>query len=74
MSFTIFDVCSLHVQDTNINFLLEEYGMVVNDDSVIRTVFYKYFHPKQALVTNGVLNRAVPALVSTTARECLLRN
>ncbi|KAK3790257.1 hypothetical protein RRG08_034820 [Elysia crispata] len=45
--------------DTNINFFLEEYGIMVNNDSVVRTSYYKYFHPKEALVTNGVLNRAV---------------
>ena len=26
-------------------------------DSVVRTHFYKYFHPKEALIANGVLNR-----------------
>ncbi|XP_033645180.1 intraflagellar transport protein 52 homolog isoform X1 [Asterias rubens] len=45
--------------DTNINFLLEEYGIMVNNDSVVRTSYYKYFHPKEALVANGVLNRAI---------------
>ncbi|KAK3090664.1 hypothetical protein FSP39_013510 [Pinctada imbricata] len=45
--------------DTNINFLLEEYGVMVNSDSVVRTSYYKYFHPKEALIANGVLNRAV---------------
>ncbi|MBN3308594.1 intraflagellar transport protein 52 homolog [Amia ocellicauda] len=45
--------------DTNINFLLEEYGIMVNSDTVIRNVYYKYFHPKEALVSNGVLNREV---------------
>lgn len=44
---------------TNINFLLEEYGIVVNNDSVVRTLYYKYFHPKECLVSNGVLNRAI---------------
>uniref|UniRef100_A0A8D2GI58 Intraflagellar transport 52 n=1 Tax=Urocitellus parryii TaxID=9999 RepID=A0A8D2GI58_UROPR len=43
--------------DTNINFLLEEYGIMVNNDAVVRNVYYKYFHPKEALVSNGVLNR-----------------
>ncbi len=28
-------------------------------DSVVRTHFYKYFHPKEALIANGVLNRCV---------------
>ena len=26
---------------------------------MIRTVFYKYFHPKEALISNGVLNRSL---------------
>ncbi|XP_076034643.1 intraflagellar transport 52 isoform X2 [Oratosquilla oratoria] len=45
--------------NTNINFLLEEYGISVNNDSVVRTCYYKYFHPKECLITNGVLNRAL---------------
>ncbi|XP_013846162.1 intraflagellar transport protein 52 homolog isoform X2 [Sus scrofa] len=45
--------------DTNINFLLEEYGIMVNNDAVVRNVYYKYFHPKEALVSDGVLNRAL---------------
>ncbi|CAM4733194.1 unnamed protein product [Leuciscus chuanchicus] len=45
--------------DTNINFLLEEFGIMINNDAVIRNVYYKYFHPKEALVSNGVLNREI---------------
>ncbi|XP_022102569.1 intraflagellar transport protein 52 homolog isoform X2 [Acanthaster planci] len=45
--------------DTNINFLLEDYSIMVNNDSVVRTSYYKYFHPKEALIANGVLNRAI---------------
>ncbi|KAF5906132.1 myb-related protein B, partial [Clarias magur] len=45
--------------DTNINFLLEEFGVMVNNDAVVRNVYYKYFHPKEALVSNGVLNREI---------------
>uniref|UniRef100_A0A914EKJ8 Uncharacterized protein n=1 Tax=Acrobeloides nanus TaxID=290746 RepID=A0A914EKJ8_9BILA len=45
--------------ETNINFLLEEFGIACNTDAVIRTVYYKYFDPKEALVSNGVLNRAI---------------
>ncbi|CAB1448476.1 unnamed protein product [Pleuronectes platessa] len=45
--------------DTNINFLLEEFGILVNNDAVVRNVYYKYFHPKEALVSNGVLNREI---------------
>ncbi|XP_041358031.1 intraflagellar transport protein 52 homolog isoform X2 [Gigantopelta aegis] len=45
--------------NTNINFLLEEFGVFVNSDAVVRTAYYKYFHPKEALIANGVLNRAI---------------
>ncbi|KAG0719798.1 Intraflagellar transport protein 52 [Chionoecetes opilio] len=45
--------------NSNINFLLEEYGIAVNNDSVVRTCYYRYFHPKECLITNGVLNRAI---------------
>lgn len=43
--------------NTNINFLLEEFGIMANSDSVTRTAYYKYLHPKEALISNGVLNR-----------------
>ncbi|XP_038144960.1 intraflagellar transport protein 52 homolog [Cyprinodon tularosa] len=46
--------------DTNINFLLEEFGIIVNNDAVVRNVYHKhYFHPKEALVSDGVLNREI---------------
>lgn len=32
-------------------------------DSVIRTAYYKYFHPKEALISNGVLNRYITGLM-----------
>jgi intraflagellar transport protein 52 len=45
--------------DTNINFLLDEYGINVNNDTVIRTTYFKYFNPKEALIPDGVVNRAL---------------
>uniref|UniRef100_A0A914H4Z0 Uncharacterized protein n=1 Tax=Globodera rostochiensis TaxID=31243 RepID=A0A914H4Z0_GLORO len=58
---------------TNTNFLLEEFGIVFNSDCVIRTMFHKYFDPKEALVPNGVVNRAIPSVAgvqkSFTERE-----
>eukprot|EP00055_Hartaetosiga_balthica_P004242 m.10768 g.10768 ORF g.10768 m.10768 type:complete len:416 (+) comp3723_c0_seq1:43-1290(+) len=45
--------------DTNMNFLLEEYGIMVNPDAVVRSSFYKYHHPKTCLISNGVLNREI---------------
>lgn len=43
-------------QNTNINALLEQVGISVNSDSVIRKTFFKYLHPKEAFVGNGCLN------------------
>jgi intraflagellar transport protein 52 len=39
----------------NLNYLLEEYGMSVNSDSVTRSVYYKYLHPKEVFIAEGVL-------------------
>ncbi|GMT04770.1 hypothetical protein PENTCL1PPCAC_26944, partial [Pristionchus entomophagus] len=47
-------------ETTNINYFLEEFGIFANPDSVIRTVFYKYFDPKEALISNGIINRSIP--------------
>merc|ERR1719272_111855 len=44
-------------QQTNINAMLEQVGISCNTDSVIRKSFYKYLHPKEAYVGNGVLNK-----------------
>ena len=41
---------------TNINAMLEQLGMSVNNDSVIRKTFHKYLHPKEAFIANGILN------------------
>ncbi|MED6252758.1 Intraflagellar transport protein 52, partial [Ataeniobius toweri] len=54
--------------DTNINFLLEEFGIMVNNDAVVRNVYYKYFHPKEALVSNGVLNREISRAAGIVVR------
>lgn len=49
----------LNRANTNINFLLEQFGINWNNDCVARTSFYKYFHPKESLVHNGILNEEV---------------
>lgn len=41
----------------NLNLLLFQYGIEVNNDAVVRTVFMPgYFHPKECYVSNGVVN------------------
>jgi intraflagellar transport protein 52 len=44
---------------TNINYFLEDYGMSVNSDGVARTEYFKYAHPKEALISTGILNREI---------------
>lgn len=41
---------------SNLNQVLAKYGIGVSNNSVIRTTYFKYFHPKEALVTNGMLH------------------
>uniref|UniRef100_A0A915PKW0 ABC-type uncharacterized transport system domain-containing protein n=1 Tax=Setaria digitata TaxID=48799 RepID=A0A915PKW0_9BILA len=55
--------------NTNINFLLEQYDIFCNNDSVIRTTFYKYLDPKEAFIANGVLNRALTLAAGKTTRS-----
>lgn len=43
--------------NTNINYLLEQFGMSVNTDSVVRTSYYKYLHPKECFISNGVVSK-----------------
>jgi len=52
---------------TNINFLLEEYGIMINPDAVCRTSYYKYLHPKEVLISSGVLNRSIPQAMARFA-------
>jgi len=42
--------------NTNINYLLEQFGTSVNADTVVRTSFFKYMHPKEAYVSHGNLS------------------
>jgi len=41
--------------NTNVNYFLEEFGISYNSDAVVRTVYHKYHHPKECLVTHGIL-------------------
>ena len=36
--------------NTNLNGFLKDYGITFHGDSVVRTAFYKYFHPKQCFI------------------------
>lgn len=44
---------------SNVNSVVEEYGMTVMGDAVVRTVYYKYLYPKEVFVANGVLQPSI---------------
>lgn len=44
---------------TNINYLLEQFGISINNDAVVRTTYYKYLHPKEVFISNGILNKEI---------------
>lgn len=55
--------------DTNINAFLEQVGISVNGDSVIRKHFYKYLHPKEAFIGNGILNKELVRVAKGEAKQ-----
>ncbi|KAA6401768.1 MAG: putative Intraflagellar transport protein 52 [Streblomastix strix] len=44
---------------TNINYFLEHYGVAVNPDCVVSSVYVGQPHPKRAIISDGVLNREI---------------
>ena len=48
---------------------MEQYGISVNNDCVARTAFFKYFHPKEALIQNGILNQEVVRTGNSLPKE-----
>ena len=56
-------------QNTNINAMLEQVGISVNTDSVIRKSFYKYLHPKEAFIGNGCLNKELVRVARGEAKQ-----
>ncbi|RLN62997.1 hypothetical protein BBJ29_001651 [Phytophthora kernoviae] len=40
------------------------FGIFVNPDAVIRTVYHKYHHPKEVLISSGVVNREIARMVN----------
>ena len=55
--------------ETNINALLEQVGISVNSDTVIRKHFFKYLHPKEAFIGNGCLNKDLVRVANGEAKQ-----
>ena len=54
--------------NTNINAMLEQFGIFVNTDCVIRKAFCKYLHPKEAYIGNGILNKELVRVAKGEAK------
>lgn len=57
---------------SNINYILEKFGMIVNPDSVVASSYCGYLHPKEALITGGILNREVARVAQKDADKLSL--
>lgn len=54
----------------HINTLTEEYGITVNHDAIVRTVYFRdYFHPKEAYIKNCSLVAALDRLSGKSASK-----
>lgn len=49
--------------------MLEQVGISVNSDSVIRKTFHKYLHPKEAFIGNGCLNDEFVKVANGSKKE-----
>lgn len=54
--------------NTNLNKITSKFGININNDCVVRTSFYKYFHPKEAYVQSGILNEEVTRVINGYAK------
>ena len=59
-------------QATNVHYFLEEYGFIFDScksPTVIRSSFYKYFHPKHVHIANGILHPDIQKAFNERARD-----
>ncbi|CAD8187499.1 unnamed protein product [Paramecium pentaurelia] len=54
---------------SNLNAFIEKYGIYVNNDCVVRTCFFKYFHPKEAYIQQGVINQEIVRVINGDQKE-----
>lgn len=60
--------------NSNLNKVTNKFGITINNDCVVRTSFYKYFHPKEAYVQCGILNEEVTRVINGYAKEPKAKN
>jgi len=55
--------------NSNLNYLLEQFGISVNSDCVVRTAYQKYFHPKENLIQAGILDKEIVRIANNQQKE-----
>jgi hypothetical protein len=51
--------CEGGFQGSNINDVLQLFGITARSDAVLRCMLHKYYHPKEAIIPDGFVNRAL---------------
>ena len=54
---------------SNINYLLEQFDIDVNSDCVVSATYCGQMHPKEALVSDCILNREISKAMHKTSSE-----
>lgn len=55
--------------DTNLNEITEPLGVKINSDVVLRASFHQFLHPKECIVSGGVVDEGLQAAVSRLSRR-----
>lgn len=50
---------------------ISHFSSIQSLDSVIRSMYHKYFHPKEALIPHGILNRQITQSASKKSKTPL---
>ncbi|CAM6110902.1 unnamed protein product [Calypogeia fissa] len=56
-------------QGSNVNDIIQQYGITINSDCLVRTVQEKYLHPKEVLVTDSSLSKELKQFASKGSKR-----
>lgn len=56
-------------REGNVDELCRRFGVAPASDAVVRTVYYKYLHPKEVFIGDGVVNKGIAAAARQRARR-----
>ena len=59
--------------EANINAVTKKYGITLVNDSVVRTVYHKYPHPKEVFIGNGVIYKPFAVAANSGGKSHLVQ-